>query len=129
MRTFFRSLLAGTILTAALVGIGAPTLAAGGGTTYVTVSCSNGFTRTVSAHAAKGIANSLNKFNAYTHSGVTCAAGAGALATAPTTQFLHIECSNGFTKRVSAHAAGGINRALNNFNGRSHTGVTCAVAP
>ena len=81
----------------------------------------------MSTHAAVGIAKSLNNFNAYNHRGVTCTAGPGATAQAPTQVWLHIDCSNGFTRRVSNHAAGGITRALNNFNAYSHTGVTCAV--
>jgi hypothetical protein len=119
-----RTLLAIALLATALVSIGAPTLAAPAST--VTVSCSNGFTRTVAAQAAKGVTTSLNKFNAYRQSGVTCTAAAPATA-APTQTYVYIDCTNGFTKRVSSHAAGGILKALNNFNGYSHTHVTCAV--
>lgn len=125
MRKLVRSLLATSLLATALVGVGAPTLAAP--TSTVTVSCSNGFTRTVSARAAKGIATSLNRFNAYRHSGVTCTAGAPTTATAPAQSYLFIDCSNGFTKRVSAHAAAGIQRAIAKFNQYSHTHVTCAL--
>lgn len=127
MRIFVRTLSVAALLsTASLASIGAPVFA-DTGTTYVTVSCSNGFTRTVSSHAAIGVAKSLNKFNAYNQSGVTCAAGPGAATPAPTVSYLYIDCSNGFVKRVSSHAVGGITKALNAFNTRSNTGVTCAV--
>lgn len=126
MKLAIRTLLAAALLsTASLVSIGVPVFASG--TTYVTVSCSNGFSRTVSAHAAIGVAKSLNKFNAYNQSGVTCSAGPGAVSPAPAVIYLYVDCSNGWTKRASAHAAGGITKALNAFNTRSHTGVTCAI--
>jgi len=127
MRIIVRMVLAAALLaSASLAFIGAPVLATNA-PAQVTVTCSNGFTRTVSAYAATGIAKSLTKFNAYNQSGVTCAAGAGALAPAPAVSWLYIDCSNGFVKRVSSHAAGGITKALNAFDTRSHTGVTCAV--
>jgi hypothetical protein len=125
LRKLVRTLLATSLLATALVSIGAPTMAAPAST--VTITCSNGFARTVAANAAKGITTSLNRFNAYRQSGVTCTAAAPTASTAPAQTYTYIDCTNGFTKRVSTHAAGGILRALNNFNAYSHTHVTCAV--
>jgi hypothetical protein len=91
------------------------------------VTCSNGFQRTVAAQAARRVTKSLNKFNAYTQSGVTCSTAAGAPRPAVRT-LLTITCTNGFERAVDARAAGGIAKALNKFNERSHTGVTCSAA-
>jgi hypothetical protein len=120
-----RTLLATSLLATALISLSAPTMAAPAST--VTVSCSNGFSRTVSARAAVGIVRSLNRFNAYNQSGVTCSASDPTLTAAPAKVYLFIDCTNGFTRRVAQYAAGGVVRALNNFNAHSHTGVTCAI--
>jgi hypothetical protein len=40
-----------------------------------------------------------------------------------------ITCSDGFTRQVPEHAAGGITRALNAFNAHNQSGVTCSVSP
>jgi hypothetical protein len=95
-------------------------------TDTITVTCTNGFTRTVSAHAARGVATSLNKFNQYRGSGVTCTAGPGAPRIAAVA-FRTVQCTNGFERRVSARAAGGITKALNAFNARNRSGVTCTL--
>ena len=116
---------AGAVLTAALFMQAVPVFATTNAAT-IQVTCSNGFSRTVSASAARGVAKSLTKFNAARGSSVTCAAAPG--APRPTaTAWLTIDCTNGFEKTVNARAAGGIARALNAFNAYSHTGVTCAV--
>jgi hypothetical protein len=122
-------LLAGALLSgmAMVAGI-APTFASAPAHDTVVVTCSNGFSRTVSAHAARGVATSLARFNAHNHSSVTCAAGAGAARTAPTQAWLTINCSNGFERRVSAHAAGGIARALNAYNAHNHKAIICNAA-
>jgi hypothetical protein len=124
-----RMLLATSLLggMAMVAGI-APAFASAPAHDTVVVTCSNGFSRTVSAHAARGVATSLSRFNAYNHSNVTCAAGAGATRTAPTQAWLTISCSNGFERRVSAHAAGGIARALNAYNAHNHRAITCSAA-
>lgn len=94
----------------------------------ITVTCSNGFERTVAAHAARGVAKSLTRFNEFNRSGVTCTAGPGAPRPRPATSSLTITCTNGFERTVSARAAGGITRALNAFNTRNKSGATCSVA-
>jgi hypothetical protein len=48
-------------------------------------------------------------------------------AHATTPETITITCTNGFTKTVNARAAGGITKALNNFNAYSQTGVTCSA--
>jgi hypothetical protein len=93
----------------------------------IAVSCTNGFTRTVAAKAARGVAKSLTKFNAYTKSGVTCTAGPGAPRPGTPVTTLTISCTNGFTRTVGAKAAGGITKALNQFNARNQSGVTCSA--
>ena len=109
-------------MIAATVG---PALAAG---ETITVTCSNGFQRTVAAQAARGVATSLNKYNEHNQSGVTCAAAPGAPRPRPATAWLTITCTDGFQRRVNARAAGGITRALNAFNTYNQSGVTCAAA-
>jgi hypothetical protein len=120
-----RLLLASSLLTStAVVAAAGPAFA---GDTIV-VSCSNGFTRTVAAHAARGVATSLNRFNAHNHSGVKCEAAPG--APRPATRgvtFVTVTCTNGFTRRVPVRASAGITKALNKFNRFSHSGVTCAL--
>jgi hypothetical protein len=119
---FLKITLVGAVLATAMFLTAVPAFA---GNT-ITVSCTNGFTRTVAAQAARGVAKSLTKFNAARGSTVTCAAAPGAPRPAATA-WLTIDCSNGFEKTVNAMAAGGIARALNAFNAYSHTGVTCWV--
>ena len=114
---------AGLLLATAMFINAVPAFA---GTNTITVTCTNGFTRTVSAYAARGVAKSLTKFNAYNGSNVTCAAAPGAPRPAAAA-WLTIDCTNGFEKTVNAKAAGGIVKALNAFNANSHTGVTCAI--
>ena len=89
MRTLFRVVLASAVLAATMFATVGP-VAAG---ETITVSCSNGFQRTVAAHAARGVAKSLTKFNAYTHSGVACAAAPGAPRPAAATSWLTISCT------------------------------------
>jgi hypothetical protein len=129
VRLALRMLLASALLsgTAMVAGI-APTFASAPAQDTIVVSCSNGFTRTVSAHAARGVATSLTRFNAYNHSGVTCSAAPGAPLTTPTHTYLTITCSNGFERRVSSHAAGGIAHALNAYNAHNHKGITCSAS-
>jgi hypothetical protein len=124
MKVFVRVLVASALLAMAMFATVGPTLAAD----TITVSCTNGFTRTVDAHAARGVAKSLTKFNEYRGSSVTCAAAPGAPRSGPATAWLTISCTNGFERTVNARAAGGIARALNKYNAYAHTGVTCAAA-
>jgi hypothetical protein len=44
--------------------------------TWVTITCSNGFTRQVPEQAAGGITKALNAYNAYNQAGVTCSLSA-----------------------------------------------------
>jgi len=127
VKVFVRLLLATALLTGATVAVAGPAVAAAPVHNTIVVTCTNGFTRTVDAHAARGVATSLNRFNAFRKSGVTCSAAPGAPRTPPTHAFLTIRCSNGFERRVSAHAAGGITRALNAFNAHNHRHITCAI--
>jgi hypothetical protein len=124
MRTLLRLALAGAVLSAALAANIGPVLA---GTDTIKVSCSNGFERTVSARAARGVAKALTKFNEHRGSNVTCTAGPGAPRPQVRGQ-VTVTCSNGFERRVDARAAGGISKALNVFNARSRSGVTCSLA-
>lgn len=124
MRLSLRLVIAGALLAAGMIANVGPAL----GADTVTVTCSNGFQRTVAAQAARGVAKSLTKFNEFSQTGVTCVAGPGAVRPAPATAWLTITCSNGFERTVNARAAGGITRALNAFNTHSQTGVTCSAA-
>ncbi len=124
MRALFRLALAGALLATAMLG----TVASVSAGDTITVTCSNGFERTVAAKSARGVAKSLNKFNSYTESGVTCTAGPGAPRLAAIATKLTITCTNGLVKTVDARAVGGITRALDAFNTRSQTGVTCSAA-
>lgn len=123
MKVLLRLALANAIVVAAMVGSVSPAFAAD----TITVNCTNGYTRTVAAHAARGVAKSLTKFNQYRGSSVTCTAGPGA-PRVTAVRFRTVECSNGFERRVNARAAGGIAKALNAFNTRSRSGVTCTLA-
>jgi hypothetical protein len=123
VKFILRLLLASSLLTGtAVVAVVGPAVA---GDT-IAVSCSNGFTRTVAAQAARGVATSLTKFNAYTHSGVACVAAPGAPRITSVT-FVTLSCSNGFTRQVPSRASAGITKALNKFNAYNHRGVTCAL--
>lgn len=124
MRVFLRLTVASAVLAVGMITTVGPAL----GAETITVSCTNGFQRTVAAQAARGVAKSLNKFNAYTESGVTCAAAPGAPRPSAASAWLTITCTDGFERTVNARAAGGIVKALNKFNGYSQTGVTCAAA-
>lgn len=124
MRIAIRLAIASAMLALGLIGTAGPAL----GADTVTVTCSNGFERTVAAQAARGVARSLTKYNEYARTGVTCVAGPGATRPRPATAWLTITCTNSFERTVNARAAGGITRALNAFNQRSGTGVTCAAA-
>lgn len=123
MRLALRFGLVSALLGAAMVGSAVPAL----GANTIVVTCTNGFQRTVAAHAARGVAKSLTKFNEHNQSGVTCAAAPGAPRPAAQS-FRTVTCSNGFERRVNARAAGGITRALNAFNERNRSGVTCTLA-
>ncbi len=123
MKSLLRLALASTVLVGAMVANVVPVMA----TDTITVTCSNGFERTVSAHAARGVARSLTKFNEFRGSSATCTAGPGAPRVVPTS-FRTVECSNGFERRVNAKAAGGITKALNAFNERNQSGITCSLA-
>ena len=126
MRVLFRLTIGAALLAAAMITTVAPAFAANT-TDTIAVTCSNGFTRTVSANAARGVANSLTKFNAYNGKGTTCAAAPG--APRPTaTAWLTVSCSNGFEKTVNAKAAGPIVKALNAYSTRKNLGVTCSAA-
>ena len=128
MRFVIRLSVALALLGTALVATAGPVAAASHPT--ITVTCTNGFERTVSAHAARGVAKSLTNFNAHRGTSVTCTAGPGApRGQAKSHARLTIQCSNGFEKTVSARAARGITRALNAFNERRHSDVTCAIVP
>jgi hypothetical protein len=128
MKTRLRLVLAGALLAATAIASGpVPTLAASTQDTIV-VTCSNGFSRTVSAKAARGVARSLTAFNAHRGNGITCAAAPGAPRVAAAT-FQTVGCSDGFSRKVNAKAIGPIVKALNAFNARRANGVTCAVVP
>jgi hypothetical protein len=127
MTTRLRLALAGALLAVTAIASGpVPSLAAGQATIQVT--CSNGFTRTVSAKAARGVAKSLTAFNAHNGKAVTCAAAPGA-PRVRAASFATLTCSDGFTRDVNAKAVGPIVKALNAYGARTANGVTCAVAP
>jgi hypothetical protein len=103
-----------------------PTFAAQTNATIV-VTCSNGYTRTVSANAARGVAHALTNFNAHNHKNVTCSAAAGAPRPVAAA-WLHVSCTNGFERTVNARAANAIVKALNAYSVRKNMGVTCSLA-
>jgi len=74
MRVLFRLTIGAALLAAAMITTVAPAFAANT-TDTIAVTCSNGFTRTVSANAARGVANSLTKFNAYNGKSTTMRGG------------------------------------------------------
>jgi len=118
-----RLILATALLGAAMAASVGPTFAVG---ETIKVTCTNGFERTVSAYAARGVAKSLTKFNEYRGSSITCAAAPGAPRVAAVT-FRTVSCSNGFERDVNARAAGGIAKALNAFNEHNRSGITCVL--
>jgi len=121
----FRLALGTAVLATAMFMSVGPTFAAQT-TDTIAVTCSNGFTRTVSANAARGVAHALTAFNAHNHKNVTCAAAAG--APRPTAAaWLTVSCTNGFDKTVNARSANAIVRALNAYSTRKNLGVTCSV--
>lgn len=127
MKTRIRLALAGALLVVTAVATApAATMAAAPHETIV-VSCSNGFSRTVSAKAARGVAKALTAYNEYRAKDVTCAAAPGAPRPVAAA-FVTVECTNGFERRVNAKAVGPIVKALNAYNTRKGTGVTCAPA-
>jgi hypothetical protein len=125
MRLLARLVIGAALLAGATVANVAPTFAAETHDT-ITVSCSNGFTRTVSANAARGVATALTQFNAHNHKGVTCAAAPGA-PRANAAAFVTVTCSNSFTRNVNAKAAPVIVRVLNAYSTRKNLGVTCSA--
>lgn len=127
MKSRLRLALAGALLAVTAVAAGpVPSLAAGQDTIVVT--CSNGYSRTVSAKAARGVAKALTAYNAHNNKGVTCAAAPGA-PRVRAASFVTVTCTNGFERRVNAKAVGPIVKALNAYGARKANGVTCAVAP
>jgi hypothetical protein len=126
MKTTIRLAVAGALLATAAFA-SAPVAASPTGET-IKITCSNGFTRTVSARAARGVTTSLNKFNQYRGSGVTCWSEPGA-PRVKAKSHLTVACTNGFERRVNARAANGIARALTKFNAYNRRGITCQVVP
>jgi hypothetical protein len=125
MRLLFRLAIGTALLGGAMLANIAPTFAAETHDT-IAVTCSNGFTRTVSANAARGVATALTQFNAHNHKGVTCAPAPGA-PRVPAASFVTVTCSNGFTRNVNAKAAPVIVRVLNAYSTRKNLGVTCSA--
>ena len=130
MRTMLRIILGSALLVTAMVVTVAPTFAAPKTHDTITVSCSNGFSRTVSAHAARGVAKALTNFNAHNGKGTTCAAAPGAPRAphANGASWLTVTCTNGFERPVNAKAANAVVKALNAYSTRKNLGVTCAAA-
>lgn len=128
MKTRLRLALAGALLAATAIASRPVTTMAAPTHDTIVVNCSNGFTRTVSANAARGVAKALTAFNAHRGNGITCAAAPGAPRVVGAT-FLTVACSDGFSRDVNAKAIGHIVKALNAFNARKATGVSCALAP
>lgn len=127
MRVLFRLTVGAALLAGAMIANVGPALAAHT-TDTITVTCSNGFSRTVSANAARGVASSLTQFNAHNKKGVTCSAAPGAPRPMPAASWKTVTCSNGFEKTVNARAANAIVKALNAYSTRKNLGVTCAAA-
>lgn len=127
MRLAVRIVLGSALLVAAMFVTVAPTFAASNTHDTITVSCSNGFSRTVSANAARGVAKALTNFNAYNGKGTTCAAAPGA-PRATGAAWVNVTCTNGFEKSVNAKAANAVVKALNAFSARKNLGVTCSAA-
>lgn len=125
MRILFRLAIGAALLAGAMFATVAPTFAAQTHNT-IAVTCSNGYTRTVSANAAHGVAKALTQFNAHNNTGVTCSAAPGA-ARVRAVSWATVSCTNGFEKRVNAKAATPIAKALNAYAARENLGVTCSV--
>lgn len=125
MKISIRLAVGAALLAAAMFANVAPTFAASTHDT-IAVTCSNGFTRTVSAKAAHGVARALTQFNAHNKKGVTCSAAPGA-PRVPAASWVTVSCTNGFEMRVNAKAAQPIVKALNAYSTHKNLGVTCAV--
>jgi hypothetical protein len=119
--------LGAALLSATTLSVAGPALAAQT-TDTITVTCTNGWSRTVSANAARGVAKALTAFNAHNHKSATCTAGPGAPRPAPAAAWLHITCTDGFERTVNAKAAGPIVKALNAYSARKNLGVTCSAS-
>jgi hypothetical protein len=126
LRIVLRALTVVSFAAAALLMNVAPTLAARTHDT-IAVTCSNGYTRTVSANAARGVAKALTNFNAHNHKNVACAAAPGAPRSHSMAKQT-VSCSNGFEKTVPAKAARAIAKAINAYSTRKNLEVTCTVA-
>ena len=126
MRLVLRIVLGSALLVAAMFATVGPTFAAPKTHDTITVTCSNGFSRTVSARAAHGVARALTNFNAYNGKGTTCAAAPGA-PRANGASWVTVTCSNGFEKKVNAKAATAVVKALNAYSTRKNLGVTCSA--
>ena len=126
MRVLFRLSIGTALLAAAMVANLAPTFAATPSHDTITVTCSNGFSRTVSANAAHGVATSLAQFNAHNHKNVTCSAAPGAPRVRGAS-FVTVSCTNRFEREVNAKAANAIVKALNAYSTRKNLGVTCSL--
>jgi len=125
VKTVIRLALGATVLAAAMFASVAPTMAAQTHNTII-VTCSDGYSRTVSAKAAHGVARALTQFSAHNKNGVTCSAAPGAPRVAAVS-WVTVSCTNGFEKRVNAKAATPIVEALNAYSTRKNLGVTCSV--
>ncbi len=129
MKLVIRLSIGVALLAAAMFANIAPAFAANSHSTHdtIAVTCSNGFTRTVSAHAAHGVARALTQFNAHNKKGVTCSAAPGAPRISAAS-WKSVSCTNGFEKTVNAKAANAIVKALNAYSARKNLGVTCSIA-
>lgn len=127
MRMLFRLAIGVALLAGATVATVGPTFAANAPAhSTITVTCSNGFSRTVSAKAARGVAMALTQFNAHNNRNITCSAAPGAPRTRAAS-FVQVSCTNGFARDVNAKAANVIVKALNAYSTRKHLGVTCSI--
>jgi hypothetical protein len=126
MRTRLRLALLGAVLAVTVIGA-APAGATAGSAETIVVTCTNGFTRTVPALAARRVAVLLTRFNEYNGKGITCSAAPGAPRVVADS-WVFIECTNGFERRVHAQAAGPVVKVLNVVAARRGLNVTCAVA-
>ena len=126
MRLLLRFALGSALLAAAMFATVGPSFAASKSHDTITVTFSNGFSRTVSANSARGVANALTNFNAHNGKGTTCAAAPGA-PRANGASWATVSCTNGFEKRVNAKSATTIVRVLNAYSARKNLGVTCSA--
>lgn len=123
MKVLLRLALISSLLATAAVA-GGPVPA--GAVDTLVVTCTNGFSRTVAARAARGVATSLNRFNARNRSGMTCTAAPGAPRPSAF-QWNLVTCTNGFQRTVPSRGSKGIVNALNKFNQYTHSGVSCSL--